>query len=125
MRACLGDVRGQRVLDLGCGTGRHTAWLVEAGAAVTAVDFSTGMLQQARSRCSAEPSPSFSTISTSHCRFAMGSFDCVVSALVLEHIRELDPFFREIHRVLTPGGGAVISTAPPVHVPSTKPGSIY
>ena len=32
VREALGDPRGREVLDLGCGTGRHTAWLVEAGA---------------------------------------------------------------------------------------------
>ena len=30
VREALGDPRGREVLDLGCGTGRHTAWLVEA-----------------------------------------------------------------------------------------------
>jgi malonyl-CoA O-methyltransferase len=44
VRAAIGDVRGMAVLDLGCGTGRHTTWLVARGAAVTAVDFSEGTL---------------------------------------------------------------------------------
>ena len=48
MREALGDVRGLAVLDLGCGTGRHALWLAEAGATVTAVDFSEGMLSEAR-----------------------------------------------------------------------------
>jgi malonyl-CoA O-methyltransferase len=113
MRVCLGDVRGKCILDLGCGTGRHTAWLLEEGAIVTAVDFSTGMLAQARSRCQSgavsfvlhdlhQPLP-----------FCNEVFDIVLSALVLEHIRELDPFFRGIHRVLARGGRAVISTLHP------------
>ena len=33
VREALGDPSGREVLDLGCGTGRHTAWLVEAGRA--------------------------------------------------------------------------------------------
>ena len=44
VREALGDVRGRDVLDLGCGTGRHTAWMAETGARVTAVDFSENML---------------------------------------------------------------------------------
>ena len=48
VRVAVGDVRGQAVLDLGCGTGRHTLWLAQAGATVTAVDFSEGMLAAAR-----------------------------------------------------------------------------
>ena len=45
--AC-GDVAGLTVLDLGCGTGRHTEWLASRGAIVTAVDFSEEMLSKAR-----------------------------------------------------------------------------
>ena len=38
-QAC-GNVEGLRVLDMGCGTGRHTLWLAQAGAEVTGIDFS-------------------------------------------------------------------------------------
>src|SRR5512138_2446452 len=48
VRAAVGDPRGSRALDLGCGTGRHALWLAAAGASVTAVDFSEGMLGEAR-----------------------------------------------------------------------------
>jgi ubiquinone/menaquinone biosynthesis C-methylase UbiE len=113
MRAAIGDVQRRRVLDLGCGTGRHAAWLSEQGADVTAVDFSAGMLAQARSRCASgrvefvvhdlhEPLP-----------FRECSFDVVVSALVLEHIRTLAPFFCEIRRVLEPDGRVLVSTLHP------------
>ena len=44
VHAALGKVFGRTVLDLGCGTGRHALWLAQAGASVTAVDFSEGML---------------------------------------------------------------------------------
>ena len=109
----LGDVRGVDVLDLGCGTGRHTAWLAEAGARVTAVDFSAGMLEQARRKASTgevrfiahdlhEPLP-----------FGDASFDAVVSGLVLEHLRDLRGFFVEAHRVLRPAGRAVVSAMHP------------
>jgi len=48
VRAAIGDAHGLHVLDLGCGTGRHALWLAENGATVTAVDFSDGMIAQAR-----------------------------------------------------------------------------
>src|SRR5438552_4991460 len=48
VREAVGEVRGLAVLDLGCGTGRHTVWLAAAGAFVTAVDYSDGMLAEAR-----------------------------------------------------------------------------
>jgi 2-polyprenyl-3-methyl-5-hydroxy-6-metoxy-1,4-benzoquinol methylase len=40
--------RGARVLDMGCGTGRHSVELASRGFTVTGVDLSTGMLEQAR-----------------------------------------------------------------------------
>src|SRR4051812_49296456 len=52
--ALLGDLRGLRVLDVGCGTGRHAVRLARAGAVVTAVDFSEAMLAQARAKLGAE-----------------------------------------------------------------------
>src|SRR6185503_16817383 len=50
MRESIRDVRGLEVLDLGCGTGRHALWMATAGASVTAVDFSEGMLALARQK---------------------------------------------------------------------------
>src|SRR5439155_5013356 len=42
-----------------------------------------------------------------------GSFDLVVSGLVLEHVRDPGPFFAEARRVLRPGGRAVVSAMHP------------
>jgi len=50
VREALGDVAGLAVLDLGCGTGRHAVWLANAGAAVTGIDFSEGMMEKARAK---------------------------------------------------------------------------
>jgi ubiquinone/menaquinone biosynthesis C-methylase UbiE len=113
VREQLGDVAGLAVLDLGCGTGRHALWLAAKGAAVTALDFSPGMLEEARRK------PGAGTV-----RFAVhdlreplafrdGSFDRVVSGLVLEHLVDLDRFFAEARRVLRPGGRAVVSAMHP------------
>src|SRR6266700_8419891 len=46
----LGDVRGLAVADIGCGTGRHAVRLAAAGAEVHALDFSTAMLERARTK---------------------------------------------------------------------------
>src|SRR5207237_2428340 len=91
----------------------HAIWLAAAGAAVTAVDFSDGMLAEARRKPGAgavrfvvhdlhQPLP-----------FTAGAFDLVVSGLVLEHLRELGGFFAEARRVLKPDGRAVVSAMHP------------
>lgn len=109
VHAALGDVRGQAVLDLGCGTGRHALWLAAAGATVTAVDFSEGMLREARSKPGADAVRFQVHDLHQPLPFAPASFDAVVSGLVLEHLRDLDLFFGEARRVLRDGGRAVVT----------------
>ena len=113
VREALGDVRGRDVLDLGCGTGRHTAWLAEAGARVTAVDFSAGMLERARERVPASDVRFIAHDLHDPLPFGNASFDAMVSGLVLEHLRDLRRFFLEAHRVLRPAGRAVVSAMHP------------
>ena len=113
VRRALGDVRGCHVLDLGCGTGRHTAWLAQAGARVTAVDFSEKMLEQARCKVPGEDVRFFVHDLHEPLPIEAASFDAVVSGLVLEHLRDLDGFFGEVHRVLRPRSRAVVSAMHP------------
>jgi ubiquinone/menaquinone biosynthesis C-methylase UbiE len=113
VREALGDVAGLSVLDLGCGTGRHSVWLASRGAAVTGIDFSEGMLEEARRKAGAGPVRFLAHDLHQPLPFADGTFDRVVSGLVLEHLHELDAFFAEARRVLRPGGRAVISAMHP------------
>ena len=113
VRKALGEVRGLDVLDLGCGTGRHTAWLAQAGARVTAVDFSEEMLERARRKAPAADVRFVVHDLHESLPLPDATFDTVVSGLVLEHLRDLDAFFTESHRVLRPQGRAVVSAMHP------------
>lgn len=104
MRHGLFDVRGRDVLEVGCGTGKNTAWLAEAARTVLALDFSPGMLARARARITAanvtfvqhdvrEPWPA-----------ADASADLITGNLVLEHVDRLAHPYAEAVRVLRPGG---------------------
>ena len=104
----MGDVRGLTVADLGCGTGRNAVAMAEAGADVTAVDFSEGMLSQARGRPGAgrvrfivrsleEPLP-----------LESDAFDRVLCSLALEHVKNLDVAFSEMARICRPDGRVVV-----------------
>ena len=113
VHAQLGSVRGLTVLDLGCGTGRHALWLASAGAIVTAVDFSEGMLARARRKPGADAVRFVVHDIQNPLPFDDGFFDRVVSALVLEHIEDLHHFFSQVRRVLRPGGRALLTTMHP------------
>jgi malonyl-CoA O-methyltransferase len=113
VKRAVGDPRGQTVLDLGCGTGRHALWLAAAGATVTAVDFSEGMLAEAHRKPGAEQVKWLCHDIHSPLPFAAGEFDLVVNGLVLEHMRALGGVFAEMKRVLKPGGRAVVSAMHP------------
>jgi malonyl-CoA O-methyltransferase len=113
VRRAVGDPRGLVVLDLGCGTGRHALWLAQAQATVTAVDFSEGMLEEARRKPGAERVRFLCHDLHTQLPFDDGEFDLVVSGLVLEHLRDLETFFAEIKRVLKVDGRAVVSAMHP------------
>lgn len=111
----IGEVRGLHIADLACGTGRHTDRLVRAGARVTAVDFSEGMLARARSRVPTTFGPvAFVRHDlTTPLPFADSAFDGAVCALALEHVSDLAAFFAEIARVVCPGGFVVFADMHP------------
>ncbi len=113
VRALVGEVRGQRVLDIGCGTGRHALWLANEGADVTAVDFSQGMLDEASTKPGADKVSWHTHDLHEPLPFEDHAFDKVVSGLVLEHIRDLPLFFRQARRVLVPNGQLVVSAMHP------------
>ncbi|MFC2023506.1 class I SAM-dependent methyltransferase [Chloroflexota bacterium] len=113
VRERLGSVRGLSFLDLGCGTGRHALWLASAGATVTAVDFSEGMLTRARHKPGAGAVRFVNHDIQNRLPFDDDFFDRVVSGLVLEHIENLNHFFSEVRRVLRPGGRALLTAMHP------------
>ena len=113
VKQAAGDVRGKTVLDLGCGTGRHSLWLAAAGADVTGVDFSEGMLAEAKRKANALPIRFIAHDLHDGLPFSDKQFDLVISGLVLEHVRDLRSFFDETYRVLRRKGRAVVSAMHP------------
>ena len=109
----LGDVRGLDLLDVGCGTGRHALALAAAGARVTALDFSPGMLATARAKPGAERIDFRTHDLAAPLPAADATFDRVLCALVLDHIADLPALFGELARVARPGGAVCVSVMHP------------
>jgi len=108
---------GDKVLDLGCGEGRHaiTAYLKER-VEVLALDLSLTDLGTAQSRFdefedAADKTRSLNFICSSglNLPFADATFDKIVCAEVLEHIPDYQSVIQEINRVLKPGGQFAVS----------------
>ncbi len=109
----LGDVRGLEVLDVGCGTGRHALRFADAGAKVTAADFSAGMLAKAKAKPGADRVRWVEHDLSRPMPFDDESFDRVTNCLVLEHIEDLGAAFAEMARVCRTDGRVVISAMHP------------
>jgi malonyl-CoA O-methyltransferase len=109
----LGAVRGLRVADIGCGTGRHASRLVRAGARVTALDFSTGMMSKAREKVGAsEAAFAVADVSTT-LPLRDHRFERVICCLVLDHISDVTGLFTELKRICGRDGFIAISAMHP------------
>jgi ubiquinone/menaquinone biosynthesis C-methylase UbiE len=106
-----GDLRGRRVLDVGCGTGTLATWLVEhAAARVWGVDASGEMLDVARRKVPA--AVGLKEGRAESLPFRDGWFERVVMMLVLHHV-DRAAALAESHRVLGAAGRLVIGTFAP------------
>ena len=104
VRASPLHIAGARVLELGCGTGKNSEWLVEHARELVALDFSPGMLDVARRRVASDHARFVEHDITRPWPVAPSSIDVVIGNLVLEHVRDLGPIYAEAARVLRPGG---------------------
>jgi ubiquinone/menaquinone biosynthesis C-methylase UbiE len=109
----LGEVSRRRVLEVGCGAGALTAWLVEHGATVTAIDVSDQMVALAQSAVGKNAHFLVADLTQPLSFAADNSFDLVVASLVLHYVEDWHHVFSEFHRVLVPGGVVVFSTHHP------------
>ncbi|MCC6277891.1 MAG: class I SAM-dependent methyltransferase [Oligoflexia bacterium] len=111
----LGAVKGQKIIELGCGTGRNLVQILNLGAQfVLGFDISDGMLARARAKLN----PKFSKLLLQDMQSTWPvqdeSFDVVLESLALEHLANVDFFFQEAHRVLKPGGKALLFEIHPI-----------
>jgi len=107
--ALIGDVRGRRVLDVGCGDGALAVELGRRGAEVVGVDASAAMIAAACRRARQDGIEiGFVVGDARSLPFAAGSFDLVTAITILCFVGRAAPAFREIARVLRPGGRTVI-----------------
>ena len=80
------DLTGRKVIEIGCGTGRNTAWLAKRADEIVALDFSDEMLAKARDRVN-DPRVRFvQHDARTEWPLADSSADVVIAMLILEHV---------------------------------------
>lgn len=104
--------QGMRVLDLACGEGFVTEKIAATGADVTGADISKELIEKAKARGGqvtyhAAPAENLSFTKDT-------SFDAVTCILALQNMESLEPVFREVARVLVPGGRFIFVLNHPV-----------
>lgn len=102
---------GLSMLDVGCGTGYHLNRYRERGFDLSGMDGSEEMLRQARLL---NPEIDFKLGDVEKLPFPDQGFEFVMCVEVLRYLPDIGPCLREIHRVLKPGGMALITAAPPL-----------
>lgn len=108
------NLKGKKVLDVGCGSGRYTKILLKSGAEVWGIDASQKMIEIAKQDVKGAQ---FSVCSAEKTKFKSGFFDVIFSGLVLEYL-DRSKFFREANRILKNGGVLLFS----MHNPYTETG---
>jgi malonyl-CoA O-methyltransferase len=109
----IGDVKNQKVLDIGCGTGRYCMLLTKRGAKVVGIDPSPRMLEYANRKITPNCRFELHLAKLEDVKFPCSHFSVVVSALTLGHIAELEPVIREVSRLLKSRGRLVLSDIHP------------
>lgn len=110
---------GDRVIDVGCGTGIDTIHLASHGVHVTAVDVSPGMVEQLLAKLNRTPHAGHVDTRTGEITDVIGAlngqFDGVVSSFAVLNTVDLPRFAREAARVIRPGGRLVAHFLSPGH----------
>jgi len=109
----LPEVAGKRVLDAGCGPGAYAEWLAEQGAEVVGFDVSPRMVQLAEERLQGRARIMRAALGQPLDFLEAASFDLIVSALALDHVKDWATVFAEFFRVLREPGLLVFSVLHP------------
>ena len=112
-RDLLEGLQFQNSLELGCGTGKNTSWLLTISDKVLAIDNSEGMLNKARLKIESNK-VSFKKYDISQqWNFGTNIYDLVSSSLILEHIEKIDFVFNQASKALRSGGHLYIGELHP------------
>jgi ubiquinone/menaquinone biosynthesis C-methylase UbiE len=110
----IGNVKGLRVLDAGCGAGFYTEWLINNGAKeVVAIDFSEKMVESTKERIEDKAKVYVANLNEK-LNFEDSYFDLIISSLTLHYVKDLDFTLKELSIILKPNGKLIFSIHHPI-----------
>ncbi|MEO5944975.1 MAG: class I SAM-dependent methyltransferase [Ferruginibacter sp.] len=105
LKECLHNIDFQNCLEIGCGTGKNTEWLLTKAKDIIAIDFSDKMLERAATKIRSEQVQFIKADINDEWDFTNHqTFDLVSFSLVLEHIEDLNRIFEKLKNVVTDNG---------------------
>ncbi|WP_077706985.1 class I SAM-dependent methyltransferase [Virgibacillus dokdonensis] len=119
----LGPVNNKKILDAGCGEGYFSRLLAKSKAKVTAVDYSTKMLELAKHRTPVELPIEYHHGNCEDLHFLTNaSFDIIVLNMVMQDLANIEKAFHEMYCLLVDGGTFIFSILHPCFV---TPASVW
>lgn len=104
LRITLEKIEFNNCLEIGCGTGKNTEWLLTKANHISAVDISDEMITRAKEKIISGKVQFITADINKEWNFAETKYDLITFSLVLEHIENLDHIFKEASKVLKPEG---------------------
>ena len=109
----LSNINFLEVLELGCGTGKNSEWLVTRAHRLVGLDFSKNMLERAKNKIKSDKATFIRTDLNENWPVKDNSFDLAVINLTLEHIEDLNHIFNSLFNKLSEGGKCFVSELHP------------
>ncbi|MBL0146522.1 MAG: class I SAM-dependent methyltransferase [Chitinophagaceae bacterium] len=114
LRTVLDNLHFDSCLELGCGTGKNTEWILTKANKILAVDFSDEMLAKANSKIQSNKVEFIQADINNEWNFInKKQFGLVIFSLVLEHLQNLDNVFAKLKNVVKQGGYVYIGELHP------------
>jgi len=113
LKQSLSSIDFFKVLELGCGTGKNTEWLITKADSLIGLDFSKNMLDIAKNKIQSDKVAFIETDLNEDWPVKSESFDLAVISLTLEHIKKLDHIFISLFEKLKKGGKCFVSELHP------------
>ncbi|WP_339736291.1 class I SAM-dependent methyltransferase [uncultured Gimesia sp.] len=124
--ALLPELENKAVLDLGCGPGVYSEYLLSQGARVTAVDSSPEMVALVKQKLGRAVHCYEQDLALGLPQEADAAYDLAICPLAIHYLEDFTPLFRDVKRILKPGGLFVFSTHHPfVDYPFSPSGNYF